>query len=521
MARKSKTPSFVLTLPLSCEEWQKARLDVLFRVCGQMSNNLINDRRKALEQLERTRAWKEVQTNIAVLRDKKDKELIDEDTADALLAPWYDKRSELLSKFGFNEYAFQALMKKWRRHHKKLVNSNTAQKLASSVWQKFEAYFFRNGKRTDFIPWTEFFSIEGKSNTTGIIYQDGQVKLGKMKIPVKLPKGDGRSSSDIYETEALSRRVKYCRIKRQWCEKGWRYFIQLILEGVPPIKVRPTGEVMHPIGNGRVGLDIGTQTLAYSSGDAVGLVELAPAVKSIDAELRRINRAMDRSRRATNPQMFNSDGTIIPVNKLPSTCLNRYGKRSWIKSKRYMELAVKRRALYQKQTALRLQQHHELANRILAQGDEFYIEQMRFRGLAKKAKEAKKSKTGKNLSRKRFGKSIANKAPATFVNVMEDKVVRAGGSFQKIKTWEAKASQYNHLDHSYNKKKLSQRWNQMPDGRRIQRDLYSAFLIQHSNSDLNGFDDDLCNANYERFVTLHDEEIRRLKGTKMPSSAGV
>ena len=140
MARKSKTPSFVLTLPLSCEEWQKARLDVLFRVCGQMSNNLINDRRKALEQLERTRAWKEVQTNIAVLRDKKDKELIDEDTADALLAPWYDKRSELLSKFGFNEYAFQALMKKWRRHHKKLVNSNTAQKLASSVWQKFEAF---------------------------------------------------------------------------------------------------------------------------------------------------------------------------------------------------------------------------------------------------------------------------------------------------------------------------------------------------------------------------------------------
>ena len=104
---------------------------------------------------------------------------------------------------------------------------------------------------------------------------------------------------------------------------------------------------------------------------------------------------------------------------------------------------------------------------------------------------------------------------------MEDKVVRAGGSFQKIKTWEAKASQYNHLDHSYNKKKLSQRWNQMPDGRRIQRDLYSAFLIQYSNSALNGFDDNLCNANYEHFVTLHDKEIRRLKGIKMPSSAGV
>lgn len=171
--------------------------------------------------------------------------------------------------------------------------------------------------------------------------------------------------------------MKYCRIKRQWYEDGWRYFVQLILEGDVPIKVRPTGEVMHPIGSGRVGLDIGTQTLAYSSSSTVGLVELAPAVKNIDAELRRINRAMDRSRRAINPQMFNADGTIVPVNKLPPSCLSRCGKRKWVSSKHYKALAVRRRALYQKQVALRRQQHHELANQLLDQGDDFYIEQMK------------------------------------------------------------------------------------------------------------------------------------------------
>ena len=363
---KLKTASFVVTLPLSCEEWQKARLDTLFRVCGQISNNLINDRRKALEQMERTKQWQAIQFEIAVLRDQKKKKLLNEKAVDALLAPWYDKRSELMSMFGFTEYAFQSKMKKWRRHHNRLVHSQVAQKLASSVWQKY-----RTG------PWTEFFSIEGKSNSTGIIYQNGQVKLGKMKIPVKLPKRDGHSSSDIYETEALSRRVKYCRIKRQWYEDGWRYFVQLILEGDVPIKVRPTGEVMHPIGSGRVGLDIGTQTLAYSSSSTVGLVELAPAVKNIDAELRRINRAMDRSRRAINPQMFNADGTIVPVNKLPPSCLSRCGKRKWVSSKHYKALAVRRRALYQKQVALRRQQHHELANQLLDQGDDFYIEQMK------------------------------------------------------------------------------------------------------------------------------------------------
>ena len=519
--KKIKTPSFVLTLPLSYEEWQRCRLDTLFRVCGEASNNLISDRRKALEHLERTKQWKTVQTKIAQLRDQKKKELIDEKTAAMLLAPWYEQRSDLLAKFGFSEYAFQCRMKKWRRHHNKLIHSQVAQKLASSVWQKFETYFFRNGERTGFIPWTEFFSIEGKNNATGIVYQDGQVRVGKMKIPVKLPKQDGHNSADIYETEALTHRVKYCRIKRQWCGEGWRYFLQLILEGEPPIKVRPTGELVHPIGSGRVGLDIGTQTLAYSSDNAVGLVELAPAIKSVSAELRRVNRAMDRSRRATNPQMFNADGTIIHIDKLPPSCLDRHGKRKWVSSQRYRALAMKRRALYQKQTALRRQMHNELANQLLAQGNDFYIEQMRFRALAKKAKEAKKSKTGKNLSRRRFGRSIANKAPATFVATLEDKVVRAGGSFQKIKTWEAKASQYNHLDHSYNKKKLSQRWNQMPDGRRIQRDLYSAFLIQHTTPTLDGFDTHLCDTNYEHFVTLHDKEIQRLKGTKMPSSAGL
>ena len=519
--QRATTPSFVLTLPLSYEEWQRARLDTLFRVSCEMSNNLIADRRKALKQLERTKAWREVQSNIAKLHQQCDEKLIDEETMKKLLAPWHKKRGDLLMQFGFSEYAFQAKMKKWRYHHKRLVNTHTAQKLASSVWKKFEAYFYRNSEHIDFILWSKFFSIEGKSNVAGIIYRNGVVKLGGMKISVKLPKGSGHSSSDIYETEALTNQVKYCRIKRQWRKEGWRYFLQLVLEGEPPVKVRPTGEVMHPIGSGRVGLDIGTQTLAYSSDSAVGLVELAPAVKNIDAELRRINRAMDRSRRAINPQMFNADGTIVPVNKLPPSCLSRCGKRKWVSSKHYKALAVRRRALYQKQEALRRQQHHELANKLLAQGSDFYIEQMRFCALAKKAKEAKKSKTGKNLSRRRFGKSIANKAPATFVNVLEDKVIRAGGNFQNIKTWEAKASQYNHLDHSYNKKKLSQRWNQMPDGRRIQRGLYSAFLIQNSNSDLNGFDTQLCDTSYEHFVVLHDREIQRLKDTKMPSSAGL
>ena len=61
----------------------------------------------------------------------------------------------------------------------------------------------------------------------------------------------------------------------------------------------------------------------------------------------------------------------------------------------------------------------------------------------------------------------------------------------------------------------------MPDGRKIQRDLYSAFLIQHTNSTLDGFLQGQCDKDYPAFVVLHDAVISALRGTKLPGSAGV
>ena len=146
---------------------------------------------------------------------------------------------------------------------------------------------------------------------------------------------------------------------------------------------------------------------------------------------------------------------------------------------------------------------------------------MRFHALAKKAKEAKKNKDGKNISRKRFGKSIANKAPAAMVNILAQKVEQAGGTFQKVDTFKVKASQYNHLTQTYTKKALSKRWNVMPDGKRIQRDLYSAFLIKNVNKSLTKPDNRRCKPGYPAFVKLHDKEIERLSNMFTPISMGI
>lgn len=128
---------------------------------------------------------------------------------------------------------------------------------------------------------------------------------------------------------------------------------------------------------------------------------------------------------------------------------------------------------------------------------------------------------GKHTSKKRFGKSIAHRAPASFVNALSRKIQSLGGAFYEIDTTKAKASQYDHMDHTYKKKKLSQRWNYLPNGDSIQRDLYSAFLIQNTNATLDGFEQSLLDNKYEVFKLNHDKEIIRLSFMNTPSSTGV
>jgi hypothetical protein len=243
----------------------------------------------------------------------------------------------------------------------------------------------------------------------------------------------------------------------------------------------------------------------------------------------RISRAMDRSRRATNPQMFNPDGTIVPINKLPDECLSRNKrKRKWVESKRYKKLLARQRYLYRLKSEQTMLAHHELVNKLIQFGDEHYIEKMNWAALAKRSKETKISeKTGRYQRKKRFGKSIANKSPRTFTEIYRNKVESLGGTFVEINTFKAKASQYDHIDKAYKKKHLNQRWSKLDNGDELQRDLYSAFLIQNTNSTFDGFIQDLLEDKYNNFKLMHDSVIKDLKEkistneSYFPSSIGI
>ena len=77
-----------------------------------------------------------------------------------------------------------------------------------------------------------------------------------------------------------------------------------------------------------------------------------------------------------------------------------------------------------------------------------------------------------------------------------------------------------HFDGTYRKKSLGQRWNDF-NGIKIQRDMYSAFLIMNIADDLKSFDIEKCNKKFDNFYQLHNLEVERLKGHKNLRSIGI
>lgn len=547
----------ILTLPLACNKLQREQLDKTFQMVNNIKNMTISWYDTQLHEMIRTRVWRGNQQALRELHEEYDPDLkalqalqneaknlkkgktlsktkqkklnhllVRAEEFKAKQQPLVELRNAIIKKYKFSRSEFEKRASIYRKPYAAYVGSMVAQRAADDAWVMFESWLYGKGKRITHSKAGEFLTIEGKTNATNIVFdrEAMTVSLGQGNRKISLKVKRSRKDPYGYEEEALGRRVCYCRITRKAYPEGWRYFIQLVLEGPPPVKAKPeTGELLHPMGKGRVGLDIGPQTLAYSANKSVGLVELAEGAQDLQKEIRRVNRAMDRSRRATNPEMYTKDGQIIRKNKLPPELRTKYDGRKWFKSNRYRELERYRRHLYRKQADLRRERHRQLANQLLAAGDEFYVEDMRWRALARKSKKATKNKKGKFLSRKRFGKSIANKSPGSFLSILEQKVKAQGGRFKRIVTWKAKASQFHHMTGQYKKKKLSQRTDVLEDGSKVQRDLYSAFLIQHANKALDGFNVRLCKKDYANFLRMHNEVMEALAHSdkRLPSSMGV
>ena len=487
-------PNYILTLKLDTEKYQEDILNIRLEISRNIYNSCLGELYKRYNHMKESREYRKV---IKLAKGKaRNKQF-----------------NELNKKYGLTEYSLHNFVKPIQKHFKDNIDSFTTQKIATRCFGAFQKLMFHTANKVSFKKYMDMNSVEGKSNKTGIRFIDNKLVWKGLEIDVFI------NSNDDYAQMSLLNKVKYCRIVRKFIRGKYKYYIQLVLEGVPPKKYnKGTGEIKNSIGNGNIGIDIGTQTIAFSSKSEVRLLELCPEVNNIEKEKKILMRKLDRQRRSNNPNNYNDDGTI----KLGNMVNGRKEKLIWIKSKHYLKTQSKLREIQRKQANTRKQSHEKLANYIISLGDRILVETMNYKGLQKRSKNTTKNKIGKFNKKKRFGKSLANKAPSMFLIILDNKLKWHTNELYKIDTTKIKASQYNHFDEKYSKKELSERWNDFGKFK-LQRDLYSSFLIMNVKDNLKEIDRGLCFKEFNNFKQLHDKEISRLlsSNNKKISSMGI
>ena len=313
--------NFIVEFPLETEKYQEDILNKRFEIGRQIYNSLINVTQKRYKEMIKTKKYRALMSSLTGNK-KSDKEI-------------WKQVNEIHKQFGMSEYLFYADVKNMQHHYKKNIDSFTAQKIATTLWRSYDKLFFGNGKKVYFKRYGELNSLEGKSNKTGIRLIDDSIVWNGLEIPVSI------DYNNYYEYQVMQCDICYNRIVRKYVRNKYKFYVQVVFKGNPPVKVdTKTGEIKHCIGDGDVGLDIGTRTIAISSQSDVKILELADRVQNIENQKQRLLRKMDRSRRSTNPDNYNEDETIKKQGNK---------KVKWNKSKHYIKYQNELKKLYRKQ----------------------------------------------------------------------------------------------------------------------------------------------------------------------------
>lgn len=472
--------NYTLTLGLKTELWQEHILEKRLNIARMIYNSCLGEILKRNSKMVNSFEYKEIKHLDKKEQTKKYQEL---------------NQKYLISKFELNKF-----VKTMTQKFKQNIGSQMGQELAERAFATYEKLRYGKAKKVYFKSDGDFYSVREKGNITGLRFfkEDNCISWLGLKIPVIIKKNDKYAQSCFLD------KLLYCRLLKRVINGKNKYYVQITFEGIPPNK--------HNVGDdNEIGLDIGISTIAIVSDKNVRLKILAENIEIDEREKIKLQRKLDRQRRSNNPNKYNADGTI-----------NTKNKEKWKKSQSYVKTQLKLANLQRKIADKRKQAHHILANSILEIGTIVKVENMSFTGLQKRSKKTEISeKTGKTKKKKRFGKTLLNRAPALLIEIIDRKLGYVGKNIIKINTFKVKASQLNHSTNEYEKKALSKRWVEI-SGNKIQRDLYSAFLIKNVKDNLEEVDIEKAEKGFKNFVKLHNEEIKRLKesGIKTLSCMG-
>ena len=423
---RAKTSSFICELPLRVSPPEECALLVRLDCARMVYNACLGE---ALKRLDKMRSSPEYQTARAMPKGQKKSPVAQARAAAFKVAN---------ERHGFREYDLHAyatqFSQSWLGEH---LDANTVQKLATRAFLAARRRAFGQNGRPRFKGKGWFDSVEGKTNTSGILWREGRVKWLGLELPALL------NPQDEVTAYGLTRPVKFVRLLRRKLNGRNRFFAQLVCQGLPYRKDK------HRLGQGVVGLDIGPSTIAIVSDTSATLERFCDELKPQQKAIRKLQRKLDRQRRANNPENFNADGTA------------KKGVRRWHFSKRYVYTRAQLAELHRQQAAHRKSLHGQMVSRVLAQGNVIKLEKLSYRAF-----------------QRQFGKSVGFRGPGQFVSHLRRKAGNAGAEIDEFPTRPTRLSQIC-LCGTLAKKPLAQRWHVCDCGvGPVQRDVFSAWLAR-------------------------------------------
>lgn len=237
-------------------------------------------------------------------------------------------------------------------------------------------------------------------------------------------------------------KVLTVRLVRRTVDGREYYDAQLVCDGRPLQR--------YEVGDGVVGLDSGLSAVGVVSDDGVFLERFCGKLDTNQAQVRRLQRRLDRQHRAGSPGCFDREGQ------------HRNGRCEWGRSGQAKAAAGRLVEEHRRQAAHRESLHGNLVNRILGQGSTIRVEDL-----------------SKVAWQRNFGRSVALRAPGMFETLLIRKAANADGTATMIDACRARLSQ-TCVCGAIRKKPLSLRIHRCPCGVVEQRDIWSAFLARHS-----------------------------------------
>lgn len=359
---------FSIQFPLQTQQWQEDILKKRFRIGKQLYNELMTITRKRHLEMKKTKKYRDAYQ----IEDPKKRSKV---------------YNDLRKQYRMSQYDFMNDMTKLYKIYCHHIDSSTAGQIAIRVWRSHERCLFKEGNNLRYKK--ELRSLTSGNNRAGITIRDQLVRWKGLQIPFQIKETQ-------YEQAAFHNPI----VRSTILYRNKKFYVQILFQNVPYLKERQPGR-------GDVGLFIKVSHLYIATEETTYHWRLPSRREESEERIKNLTQQLERSRRATNPDNFNEDGTV------------KKGPLQWQFSKKYKRAKSQLEDLYEIERGYLQQEYYKLVNEVVNLGNQFFVGKLEYAEMKKKRSEDSLQKQIENKSKR---KKLQGYAPFQFLEMLKRKL---------------------------------------------------------------------------------------------------